>query len=197
MSEELGFVRVLGADAVGVPGQRRFRLFAQSERGSAVMWMEKEQLSSLSLALDRALAIITEGQVLRIEARAGSPLHAGAMPESFPAVPSYEFQVGQMRLNYDEGERRFHLDAIPLDVIMESGSEPELIMREESAISFFFSQQGAQNLSIAISNVVTAGRPVCPLCKTPLDGRPHACVKQNGHREILQIEEGEEEGDEE
>ena len=46
MSVELGSVRVLGADAVGQPGQRRFRLFVQTARGSAIMWMQF--LSSLS-----------------------------------------------------------------------------------------------------------------------------------------------------
>ena len=44
--------------------------------------------------------------------------------------------------------------------------------------------------------VLPAGRPICPLCHTPLDGGPHACVKQNGHREIMQIIE-EAEGEEE
>ena len=52
MGIELGPVWLLGADAVGQPGQRRFRLFVQSARGSAILWMEKEQLNSLSLSLD-------------------------------------------------------------------------------------------------------------------------------------------------
>ena len=73
MSVHLGPARVLGAEAVGQPGQRRFRLFVQSARGSAVMWLEKGQLNSLSLALDRSLALISDGKVLRIEARAGEP----------------------------------------------------------------------------------------------------------------------------
>ncbi|MDQ2903995.1 MAG: DUF3090 family protein, partial [Chloroflexota bacterium] len=73
MSTDLGIVELLGAEAVGQPGQRRFRLFARSSRGTAVMWMEKEQLSTLSVAVDRLLAHITEGQVLRVEAQAAAP----------------------------------------------------------------------------------------------------------------------------
>jgi len=34
---------------------------------------------------------------------------------------------------------------------------------------------------------------VCPLCGAPLDGGPHACVKQNGHHEIVQLVEDDEE----
>jgi hypothetical protein len=70
-------------------------------------------------------------------------------------------------------------------------------MREEDSVSFYFSQPQAHELSKAIAQVVVSGRPVCPLCHAPLDGGPHACVKQNGHREILQIEEQEDEEEEE
>jgi hypothetical protein len=41
-----------------------------------------------------------------------------------------------------------------------------------------------------------AGRPVCPLCHEPLDEGPHACEKQNGHHQIIQIMEDEEEEEE-
>ncbi|SRR5579884_943804 len=197
MSVDLGHVSVLGADAVGQPGQRRFRLFAESRRGSAVMWMEKEHLNSLSLALDRFLAMISEGQILRTEARATKPSEPRGMPDDFPVHPTYEFQVGQMKLNYDEQDEVFQLSVTPLEIQLEQGREPQISMREEDSVSFFFSQIEALSLSNAISLVVVAGRPVCPLCHAPLDGGPHACVKQNGHREILQIEEQEDEDDEE
>ncbi len=191
MSVDLGAVKLLGADAVGQPGQRRFRLYAQSTRSSLMIWMEKEQLDSLSVALDRSLALITEGQVLRTEAQIGGPSAPNAMPADFPATPTYEFQVGQMSLNFDQRDALFLLKAIPLDVIMEAGSEPQIVMREESAVSFVFTQQQAQLLSSSIIRVIAAGRPVCPFCHTPLDGGPHACVKQNGHRQIVQIEDDE------
>ena len=102
MSVDLGPIDILGADAVGQPGQRRFRLFAQSTRGSAVIWMEKEQLNSLSLAIDRFLALITEGQILRTEAVAGNRSSPAGMPADFPRQPTYDLQVGQIRLNYEE-----------------------------------------------------------------------------------------------
>ncbi len=193
MSIELGLIWLLGADAVGRPGQRRFRLFVQSARGSAILWMEKEQLNSLSLSLDRVLAHLTEGQVLRIEARAGEQPQAGKIPPDFPRTPTYEFQVGQWQLGYDEDRDIFLLSMTPLEIEMEPGQEPQAVLREEETISFLFSKRDAQELSISISAIVSAGRTLCPLCHTPLDGRPHACVKQNGHREILQIVEEEDE----
>ena len=193
MGIELGPVWLLGADAVGQPGQRRFRLFVQSARGSAILWMEKEQLNSLSLSLDRVLAHLTEGQVLRIEARPGEKLQPGKMPPDFPTIPTYEFQVGQLKLGYDEDRDVFLISATPLAIEMEGEEGPQAILREEEAVGFLFNQGDAQELAIAISAVVSAGRPVCPLCHAPLDGGPHACVKQNGHREVLQIAEDDEE----
>lgn len=196
MSADLGTVRVLGVEAVGLPGQRRFRLFAGSSRGSIVLWMEKEYLNNLSLTIDHALAQITEGQILRTEAQAGERKAPRGMPPNFPRTPDYEFQVGQIGLTYEEDTATFMLTAMPMEIIMEPGREPTVIIREEDAVSLRFSLQQAHDLTSAINAVVTSGRPVCPLCHMPLDGGPHACVKQNGHREIVQVEEGDAEEDE-
>jgi len=112
------------------------------------------------------------------------------MPADFPRHPTHEFQVGQIRINFDESDNYFSLSATPIDVIMESDQEPQVVMRDEDAISFSFTQQQAQDLSSTIQYVLSGGRPVCPLCHAPLDGGPHACIKQNGHREIVQSGDG-------
>jgi uncharacterized repeat protein (TIGR03847 family) len=197
MSVDLGPVRVLGAEAVGQPGERRFRLFVQSTHSSAVMWLEKEQLNSLSLALDRSLALLTEGQVLRTEAQVGTPITPPGMPANFPKQPDYEFQVGQIKLSYDDQDSLFVLSAMPIEIIMERGEEPQVLINEVNSVAFLFTQLQAHDLSITITRVVAGGRPVCPLCKAPLDGGPHACVKQNGHREIIQLERDGSESEEE
>jgi uncharacterized repeat protein (TIGR03847 family) len=189
MSVDLGLVSVLGTDAVGQPGQRRFRLFLRAAQGSAIIWLEKQQLAGLSEALDRTLALITEGQILRTEARAGGLITAKGMPADFPRYPTHDVQVGQMRLSFDEDDTFFSLRIVPLDVLLERDQEAEEDVFDDASISFQFSQQQAQELSVMIQTVVASGRPVCPLCHAPLDGGPHACVKQNGHREIIRIEE--------
>jgi uncharacterized repeat protein (TIGR03847 family) len=195
---DLGLVEVLGAEAVGQPGQRRFRLFAQSGRGSIVMWMEKEQLNALSLGIDQLLEQLTQGQFLRTEAQAGPSPSVPGMPANFPRRPMHEFQVAEMRLGYDERRNLLQLVAAPLEIILEPGQEPQAIVREEEAVTLLFTLGQAQQLSTTITVVVTSGRPVCPLCHTPLvEGVPHACVKQNGHREIVQMLEEDSAEDEE
>src|SRR5437660_8992644 len=99
MRINLGAVDLLGADAIGEPGQRRFRLFARSRRAAMLIWIEKEQLSSLALELDRLLAQLTEGRILRTIAEApeggmGAINQAPTgMPATFPKSPDYELQA--------------------------------------------------------------------------------------------------------
>ncbi len=196
MSIELGHVELLGADTIGQPGQRRFYLFARSWRGTTLMWMEKEQLNRLSLTLDRALAQLTEGQVLRTEAQAGSHPTPKGIPADFPRTPEYDFRESHMTLTYDERDAMFTFTVAPLEIVMDQGQEPLALVHEEEAVSFLFTHKQAQDLSSTINGLMTGGRPVCPLCQTPLDEGPHACVKQNGHHEIVQIVEAEDEEEE-
>ena len=200
MSTDLGHVKLLGADTVGQPGQRRFRLFALGQRPalSAVMWLEKEQLNNLSLALDRVLAQLTEGRYLRTEAQANPPPLPLEMPATFPKKPDFDFQVGRLLLNYEEHRDMLVLIVVPMEIRLDTrGQDPQIFLLEEEALSFLFTLEQAHELSRSITVLVSSGRPVCPLCRTPLDGGPHACVKQNGHREIVQLlEEGDEEEEE-
>jgi hypothetical protein len=98
-----------------------------------------------------------------------------------------------MRLDYEERRAMLVLIAAPLEIVLEPDQEPQAIIREEDEVSILFTQEQAQALTSAINVLVTSGRPVCPLCGTPLEPGPHACVKQNGHREIVQVVEDEEE----
>lgn len=186
MSTDMGPVNILGADAVGEPGQRRFRLYAQAGSRSAIMWMEKEQLNTLSLALDRALAQLTDGKVLRTLAQTGPKPEVEGMPASFPSRASFEFQVGQIRIGYDQGRDLLALIAAPIEILLERGQEPRALIREDESVAIFFTLQQAHALTSAVTVLVASGRPVCPLCNMPLDGGPHACAPQNGHRQVIQ-----------
>ena len=191
MSKDLGPIEIVGAEAIGQPGQRRFRLFAMIHNISVALWMEKEQLNNLSIALDRILAQLTEGRILRTEAQASPPAPPRGAPANFSAKPEFEFQVGQLRISYDERRNLLVLTSIPLGIVMEPGQEPQVILRDEDTLSFRFTLQQAKELTSSITILVSGGRPICPLCRMPLDGGPHACVKQNGHRELVQAMEDE------
>ena len=194
MSMQFGVVQVLGADAVGRPGQRRFRIFLRNSEDAAILWMEKEQLNGVAEALDRSLAIVSDGKILRVEASAGERPEAERIPDDFPATPTYEAQVGQMRLSFEKDDALFSLYVAPLNVVMGEDQEPQVVVDEENGIFFSFSKEQAQRLASAIPQVLGAGRPVCPLCHAPLNGGLHACIKQNGLRQIIRLGESSEEG---
>src|SRR6266581_5118242 len=129
MIRELGHVEIVGAESIGQPGQRGFRLFALVRDTSVALWMEKEQLNNLSIALDRILAQLTEGRILRTEAQASPLPPLQGAPANFPAKPNYEFQVGQLRISYDERRNLLVLISVPLEIVMEPGQEPQVSLR--------------------------------------------------------------------
>jgi len=194
----LGTVEILGAEALGQPGQRRFRLFARTRTSSVLLWIEKEQLFNLSLVIDRVLAQISEGQILRVEAQVGGlPPQSGELPGDFPGTPDHELQSGQLRLNFDEQRALFILIALPFEIDEDESGEPQIVLLPDDALSLQFSLEQAQRLASRITFLVKSGRPVCPLCQAPLDDGPHACEKQNGHHKIIQVVLEENEDDEE
>ena len=52
---DLGLCRSIHADSVGRPGQRYFRLVADTERGTVLLWLEKEQLYDLAVAIKQTM----------------------------------------------------------------------------------------------------------------------------------------------
>src|SRR5579859_3723196 len=88
-------VHRLDPDAVGVPGQRRFRIVVQNDQETAFLWLEKEQLQALGLAVDQLLT-----PVKAIWTREGEdqPRPKGA---AFEGVATVEVRVGRLGLGYD------------------------------------------------------------------------------------------------
>jgi uncharacterized repeat protein (TIGR03847 family) len=184
MSSELhdfGSADLLDAEAIGQPGNRRFRLFVRSPRGTASLWLEREQMEALSLALDRLLAEISGGMVLRAEAQVNLPKPPGA-PSDFPEEPDVDFRVAQLTIGFDEDEDAIVLLATPLSLEERDG---ELVQSEDEEPQFAarVTRQQALRLTTHIAGALAGGRPRCPLCGQPMDGN-HVCVKQNGYHPV-------------
>lgn len=184
MSDEqydFGRVELLDAESIGEPGNRRFRIFARSPRGTASLWIERDQLDVLSIAIDKILAQISGGEVLRPEAMASVPIPPGA-PTNFPDTPDVEFQVLSMQIGYDPDQDMILLRAAPLELIEQDG---EVIVREdpEPLFSGFMTRAQATRLSSHIIGIMASGRPRCPFCQNPMEPG-HICAKQNGYHPI-------------
>ncbi len=156
----------ISAEAVGNPGQRRFRLRAlNSASESAILWLEKEQLSALGEAIE---------SVLSAEEYVHQPLTADdTEPEPvFPLRPTVEIQLVQLSMGVNSESRRIVL-------IAADGPQGE---DETHGVTMEFDYRNGFELRSQISRVVAAGRPPCPLCTAPMDPTGHVCVKKNGHQ---------------
>jgi uncharacterized repeat protein (TIGR03847 family) len=161
-------VNRLEAEALGQPGQRTFRLIVGNERDeTAILWLEKEQLQALGEAIDRLLAQIGPRQMRRIDVAPQAPRPVAPLR----GEPTAEFKIGQLGLGYDPERRLCLLVAHDIE------GDPE----GQATLGCLIKQGQFRRLSEQIAGIMTAGRPLCPMCGNPLPDGPHFCPPSNGH----------------
>lgn len=167
-SYDFGPVELLAADAVGATGQRRFRILIRSETSTACLWLEKEQLQALAVAVEQLLGRLKGRHPMIGIASATPPAFA---PTPFPAQAQVEFQVGQLGLDYDRADEQV--------VLLATGAEAE----GSRSVTFrcHASQRQAEEFSKRAIALCSAGRPRCPYCGAPVGGEAHTCPGSNGH----------------
>lgn len=164
---DLGLVDSITAATIGEPGQRTFNIAARSARGQAIVWMEKDQLLQLSLAIRQ----LSEDQ------EAPNP--------PAPFFPEYahsgepvlvEFKAGDMRLRYDADTDVFTMEATDPGNRDDDGDAEEQV-----AVQFSFGRSAAAEMAEEGQQIVAAGRPICPYCHSVIEQDGHVCPKTNGH----------------
>lgn len=169
---EMNPVSRITIDALGPPGERVFLLQASQGSNIITLKLEKEQAQVLAQSLEQLLEEV-DTRFPRGISKMEEPLSSELMLQE-PLEPA--FAVGQMGLGYDETE-----DAVVLVT-------QELTPEEESpnaAIARFWATRGQMKaLSHHTQEVVSRGRPTCPLCGRPIDPDGHFCPKSNGHERV-------------
>jgi uncharacterized repeat protein (TIGR03847 family) len=158
----------LRLEAIGEPGQRRFRLLAIVGGETYVVWMEKEHARLLGHALEQMLEQLPDR---------GPELDATSVPLEFDLDTRRQFRVGRMELGYDE--RRDRLVIIAHDV--EDDALQGAAAEAETTFACRLSREQARDLSAEAAAVVAAGRPRCSMCGAPMGPGPHVCPQMNGH----------------
>jgi uncharacterized repeat protein (TIGR03847 family) len=162
MTIEFGVARGIDAQSFGQPGQRTFRLrIVGANVESASLWMEKEQMQALSIALKQMLS--------QLEYNDDPP---AASAGDFPVVAEHDFRVGRMGMGFNASDRTVVLYTFELGASDADEDEPTLRAR--------LTQQQSASLSVQLDDIISGGRPVCPLCALPMDEN-HACIRSNGH----------------
>jgi len=170
---DFGLVDAVDAEALGEPGARTFRLRAAAGSSTAALWMEKEQLSGLGHAISALLA-----ERAREKPRVAPVL---TRVDDFGASPDVELHVVRLGLDYDGDGGQ--------DVVMLLADDREALQRGDTpAFRMEIARMHALGLMQQISSVVSAGRPLCPLCGTALEGDgQHFCPGSNGHSKELEL----------
>jgi len=159
-------------EALGPAGERVFLLQASQGAETITLKMEKEQAQVLAHSIDQLLEELA-GRFPRPISKMEEPLASELMLRE-PIEPL--FAIGQMGLGYDESE-----DALVL-VVQELTQEEEL---PNARIARFWATRGQmQAISRHTLEVVSMGRPICPLCSRPIDPDGHFCPKSNGHGQV-------------
>lgn len=160
----------LRVEAIGEPGQRRFRLLAILTGHTYIVWMEKQQLQALGLALEQMLEQLPD---------AGPELGTTAVPVEFDLGTRRQFRAGRMELGYDEGTDTLVIVAHDINDEPESGDIP--LEAVPASFACRITREQAREVSADAAAVVAAGRPRCTMCGAPIGPGNHVCPQQNGH----------------
>ncbi len=162
----LGRASGILADALGEPGNRRYRILVRNDDELANLWVERQHLEALGEAVTK---IMMEYPASVSAVDPDRPPREG--PLSFDMRPSVELQVRSLALGYDEEHKLFVL--MVQDVESEDGGAPSLTCA--------VSRQQLTAFGYAVFALLASGRPRCPICNRPLDGALHDHAQSNGH----------------
>jgi len=170
---ELNPVTHITVGAVGEPGQRTFFLQASQGYETVSVKLEKEQVYALGRAVEEILHELEQREVRPIADDEEPPTSELTLRQPIEPV----FVVGQMGLVFDQSTDRIVL------IVQELTTQEEA---EEAASARFWVSLGQMRaLSRLAKEVVSGGRPICPLCQRPIDPGGHFCPRGNGHSTAL------------
>jgi uncharacterized repeat protein (TIGR03847 family) len=164
------------AGTVGMPGDRTFYLQAVDAARVVSVAIEKQQVSVLADRLEELLDQIVE--------RTGTALPAGAADNDALQQPvDEEFRVSAMALAWDgdAGLVIIEAQAPAEDVEVAQETLLEDVDDGPDALRVRIEPHHARAFIDRARQVVSAGRPPCPLCALPLDPSGHVCPRQNGY----------------
>lgn len=172
------------AGAVGEPGARTFFLQARAGELQVTLLCEKEQVFLLARALEQLLAAVPGPW-----GDPGAPPDAADLALRAPLEPVW--RVGELGLEYDEA-----LDLVVIiarEFVERDPDAPEVEDADDDTddedplrgyARFGVTRAQVRAMIDHANDVISAGRPRCPLCAAPLpeEGASHACPGTNGHR---------------
>ena len=160
---EFTSVTKLRAEAFGEPGRRTFRMQVDSASSVASVWLEKEDLFQLALAIQQIVNSLPDEKL----SLAGPPTEREA-----PGLTSLDFKAMNLALGHDPRRGLFVIDAYDAH----DGEDPTIRVWLDKRQMLDFSEEAMR--------VCAAGRPLCPLCSRAINPDGHSCERVNGHAKL-------------
>lgn len=148
-------------ETFGEPGMRTFCINVDSGSSQAKIWLEKEQLAELSIAM-----------IQMDQDTKSSNQDSGLPPEGIEAkgLTSLDFKATRLAFGHNPETNFFIVDA----------HDPE-DQSEEPTVRIWISREIMGEFAKNGLEIVSAGRPLCQLCNNPIDPSGHYCERRNGH----------------
>lgn len=174
---------------VGEPGDRTF--FMQARAGSQLVSVSLEKQQSAALA-ERVEEVLDELMALD-----GNPFSVPAItPEGLvdndPLEQPVEeqFRAGALTLGWDPTTAQLVIEAFPIleieldieEVDDMEDLEIELQVEPPEVLIIKIPVGTARAFAKRTREIVGAGRPLCPLCRMPMDDDDHICTLPDGFR---------------
>ncbi len=165
------------AGAIGSPGRRTFLLQATCRDQAVTVLLEKAQVEVLGVQLDAMLR--------HLDGEAGVPVEAGeaGSPPALVDAPPL-FRALALGLGYEPARGMFVIEARerPTADDEDEGADEAEPQGDPHVARCFVTPAQARQIVASAAEAVTAGRPLCQLCRTPVDPEGHTCPATNGHR---------------
>lgn len=162
-----GFVESIKAEAIGEPGQRHFRIVINSTAGQGSLWLEKTQLFRLSVVIKQSLITLAQEKTTG-DISSNEPLQTD---NDNYYVELVELDVGNISLLQEPNENLFSILVHNVD------ESPE----GKAHVAFKLSPKQMSDFAEEAQEICSAGRPLCPLCNSPIGQDSHRCARSNGH----------------
>lgn len=168
---------------VGQPGSRTFFMQARAGANIVSVSIEKEQSAALAERIDEVLD--------ELMAQDGNPFSVPALTpdglvdnDPLDQPVEEQFRAGAMSLGWDPATAQIVIEAFPIiEVAVEELETLDLDEVEPEEVLLVRIPVGtARAFTKRTREVVGAGRPICPLCRLPMDDEDHICELPDGFR---------------
>jgi uncharacterized repeat protein (TIGR03847 family) len=168
---------------VGEPGSRTFYLQARTGARVVSVALEKEQSAALAERIEEVLdeLMAEDGNQFSVPAITPEGLVDN---EPLDQPVEEEFRIGTMSLGWDPTTAQMVIQAFPIiEVDADELDSIDLDEVEAQEVLIVRIPVGtARAFAKRTREVVGAGRPLCTLCRMPMDSPDHVCTLPDGFR---------------